>query len=55
MIKQKKKSRGIYFTLPEDKFQEMKRYVQELYMTQSAFIRYCIDKEIRRLDQENEE
>jgi len=52
-MEEKKKNKGVYFTLSEDKFWEMKRYAQELYMTQSAFIRYCIDKEIRRLKQED--
>ena len=53
-MEKKQKNRGVYFTLSEDQFQKMKGYIQELYMTQSAFIRYCIDKEIRRLDRENE-
>ena len=52
-MEKKQKNKGVYFTLSEDKFWEMKRYAQELYMTQSAFIRYCIDKEIKRLEREN--
>ncbi len=52
-MEEKSKNRGVYFMLSEDKFEKMKKYAQELYMTQSAFIRYCIDKEIKRLERED--
>lgn len=48
----KEKNKGVYFTLPENQINVIKYYARELYMTQSSFIRYCIDKEIERLDRE---
>lgn len=51
----KKKTKGVYFLLSEDTFEKIKDYAHEFYMSQSAFIRYCLDKEIERLDRQFEE